>query len=212
MDWNRDGSKSAEFDKHKSWYKVDIDGDYITKNTKSKNTPKKNINKTKNRSKEKPRRLAKPVISEQKAVVLVKDMKIVKTFEEKPESLSKTHALMFRLGVHLCFSLVMLLTAYYGFSYVMPSQVISSNISSIEGSLPSARDLRLNPGFFQEEEIDIYSVKFFPSLCPQNWHRPRIATKIPVQTPNLNLNITYILHHCLLNPFLIKTSKYEKSK
>lgn len=126
MEWKQTDNKVTIFDKHKSWYKMDIDGEYITKN-KEKYTPKKKSFRT---SLEKVRR-AKRRICAQKTEVLNEVSTKITTYT-KPESLRKSHEVIFKLGIHLCFSILMLLTAYCGFSYVLPTQIISFNLSKLE--------------------------------------------------------------------------------
>lgn len=122
MDLTRSNSKITIFDKHKSWYKMDIDGDFITKTSKCSLPAKKKVVTTK-----KVRR-PRPVYVKPAAL----EKNINKNVDEKPDSLSKSHEFVFRLGVHLCISLAMLITAYCGFSYVLPTQIILSNFSNFD--------------------------------------------------------------------------------
>lgn len=124
MDLTHSNSRIIIFDKHKSWYKMDIDGDFITKTSKCSLPAKKKV-RTTDKKIRRPRPVYhKPVIPHEKIVI--------KNIDDKPESLSKSHEFIFRLGIHLCISLGMLITAYCGFSYVLPTQIILSNFSNFD--------------------------------------------------------------------------------
>lgn len=109
------------FDKHKSWYKLDIDGEYITKSSKTDfinyEIPKKRYSKN-------TQKVSK--------ICEWKSTKSVYEKRQKPESLSKTHSFILKASFNLCFTLIMTLAAYCGYSYMPQSSIILNGLKTFE--------------------------------------------------------------------------------
>lgn len=118
MDWVENGHKLNKSERHKSWYKVDIDGDFITKN-QVEFIPRKKLSQL---------ILKKP---NKVNTIFKANSEILNATDCEPKTVANAHQTIFKLSIHFCISILMLLTAYCGFSYVLPTKVVLVNLSYI---------------------------------------------------------------------------------
>lgn len=92
-------SISLEFDKYKSWYKIDLDGEFITKY----NDPpiRRRILKI---------RRKKPIV--------VEDLPYKETVKVEPEKVLIKHNIVTRMGVRMFLVTTFVLAGYFGYIYI----------------------------------------------------------------------------------------------
>lgn len=89
----------TRFKTYKSWYKVDLDGEFITKYNKKNESAKKKITKERNEEEMTPEEMIR-------------------------KSLAMPHAVVLEVGVHSIFILLFMLISYYGFSMLWYTPVL----------------------------------------------------------------------------------------
>lgn len=108
------------FDKHKSWYKLDIDGDFITK---TEPMPKKMVGQ-------------KPVLSiymrprnvQPKTSTIYPEQTVA-----PPRDISHVHELAMKLAVNVGMFLLFILSSLCGVSYLWPVRVAKSKTPKVKG-------------------------------------------------------------------------------
>lgn len=88
-----------EFDKYKSWYKIDLDGEYITKY----NDPPIR------------RRISK--ICRKKPIV-VEDLPYKETVKVEPKNVRHSHNIVAKMGVRMVLVTSFVLAGYFGYIYI----------------------------------------------------------------------------------------------